>query len=61
MTLCVVAKQSLDEMEQMVVDLFADIVDKKVEKKRWDHPYTNGNIGVTIQVSAPGRQSVSSN
>ncbi|XP_012541828.2 insulin-degrading enzyme isoform X2 [Monomorium pharaonis] len=40
MTLCVLGKESLDELEKMVVDLFYEVKNKEIEAPAWpEHPF----------------------
>uniref|UniRef100_A0A914WWZ8 Insulin-degrading enzyme n=1 Tax=Plectus sambesii TaxID=2011161 RepID=A0A914WWZ8_9BILA len=50
MILCIVGKYLLEELENLVVDMFADIANKQVELKRWNHPYTIDKLGSAVQI-----------
>lgn len=52
MTLCIVGKQTLDELEAAVISLqFGDIKDKKQERKVWNtHPYGAEQLGYRLEV-----------
>ncbi|PAV82976.1 hypothetical protein WR25_18299 [Diploscapter pachys] len=52
MCLCVVGKESLDELENLVTSLdFGAIENKSVERKQWlDHPYQGESLGKRIEV-----------
>ncbi|XP_066587176.1 insulin-degrading enzyme isoform X2 [Prorops nasuta] len=41
MSLCILGKETLDELEEMVVDKFQDVENKEIEAPKWsDHPFT---------------------
>ena len=50
MKLVVLGKESLDEQEQWVGELFADVKNKDLPQNRWDgvQPYTEEHLGTTI-------------
>ncbi|PAV67315.1 hypothetical protein WR25_15196 [Diploscapter pachys] len=52
MCLCIVGKESLDELENLVTSLnFGTIENKSVERKQWlDHPYQGESLGKRIEV-----------
>jgi secreted Zn-dependent insulinase-like peptidase len=52
MTLCIVGKQTLDELETEIESLrFGDIEDKKQTRKVWDtHPYGVEQLGYRLEV-----------
>ncbi|KAL6254451.1 hypothetical protein P5V15_014499 [Pogonomyrmex californicus] len=46
MSLCVLGKESLDELENMVVDLFCEVRNKEVETPVWpEHPFKDEHFG----------------
>lgn len=48
MGLCVLGKESLDELQDMVVPLFEKDINKNVDIPRWDDsPYTGEHLQVT--------------
>ncbi|XP_065170967.1 insulin-degrading enzyme isoform X2 [Atheta coriaria] len=51
MSLAVLGKESLDELEAMVVELFADVENKNVEAPSWPvHPFKAEQMGTCTQV-----------
>lgn len=47
MTLAILGKESLDDLEKMTVSLFSDVVNKNVEKPEWnDHPFGPEQLGM---------------
>ncbi|PAV86514.1 hypothetical protein WR25_24247 [Diploscapter pachys] len=52
MCLCIVGKESLDELENLVTSLyFGSIENKSGERKQWlDHPYQGESLGKRIEV-----------
>ncbi|XP_044737581.1 insulin-degrading enzyme [Chrysoperla carnea] len=51
MALCVLGKEPLDEIEDMVVRLFSDIKNKDVTSPRWDdHPFTDDYLKLFAKI-----------
>ncbi|VDO93362.1 unnamed protein product [Soboliphyme baturini] len=51
MSLCVLGKESLDELTKMVVPLFVDVEDKSCKVPTWpDHPYGTDQLGYRLDV-----------
>ena len=50
MTLCVLGRQSVEELKQIVVDMFSEIVNKNVEIPRYSEgPYLEEHLKVRIE------------
>lgn len=48
MTLCILGKDSLDELENMVVDLFSEVQNKEIEIPVWpEHPFKDEHFRTT--------------
>lgn len=51
MTLCVVAKESLDELKKIIVPMFSLIPNKNLSIKIWsEHPYGNDQVGHQLNI-----------
>uniref|UniRef100_A0A5S6QRK5 Insulin-degrading enzyme n=1 Tax=Trichuris muris TaxID=70415 RepID=A0A5S6QRK5_TRIMR len=51
MSLCVLGRESLDELEASITPLFGDVVDKQLERFSWsDQPYSSDILGSRIDV-----------
>lgn len=51
MGLCVLGKESLDELAEMVVPIFSSVVNKNIDPPNWiDHPYGPEQVGYRVNV-----------